>query len=53
MSGHVRNHEPALQHRLEEALRRNGVVWEILTRVPRLQLPNWYLVPEPVTEFHL
>lgn len=24
-------------------LRRNGVVWEILTRVPRLQLPDWYL----------
>jgi uncharacterized protein len=32
-----------LQRRLEEMLRRNTVVWEMLTRIPRLQLRDWYL----------
>jgi uncharacterized protein len=43
VSAHVPNRDPVLQQRLEEMLRENGVVWEILTRVPRLQLPDWYL----------
>jgi hypothetical protein len=43
VGAHFPNHEPDLQQRLEELLRKNGVVWEIRTRVPGLQLPNWHL----------
>lgn len=43
MSVHVPNLDPVLQQQLEEMLRKNGAVWEILSRVPRLQLPDWYL----------
>jgi uncharacterized protein len=43
VSADVPNRDLVLQQRLEEMLRKNRVVWEILTRVPRLQLPDWYL----------
>lgn len=43
MSGNDTSHNTELRPRLEEMLRESGVVWEILTRVPQLQLSNWYL----------
>jgi uncharacterized protein len=43
VSANLTGRDRALRRRLEEMLRRNSVVWEILTRAPRLQLPDWYL----------
>ena len=43
VSAEVANPALALQDRLEAMMRKSGVVREILTRAPRLQLPDWYL----------